>query len=262
MKQLVVAGNWKMNMDALGGAALIEALLTNFAGNSIDQRVEVILCPPFPLLGAAAKMLEGASIKLGAQNMHFEKEGAFTGEVSGSMLTSSGCSHVIVGHSERRQYFGETDGVINKKALAGLQAGLSPIICVGETLEQRESGITESVVGKQVSGVLEHFSEEELAASMIAYEPVWAIGTGRNATPEQAQEVHLFIRRLLEKLFSAPAAWRMQLLYGGSMKAGNAFELLSQPDVDGGLVGGASLDAQQFSAIVAAAGEAAAAKEH
>jgi len=215
--------------------------------------VKVVICPPFTSLETAQQLLQGSPIALGAQNMYYEDEGAFTGEVSAKMLKGVGCQYVILGHSERRQYFRETDEFINKKVKKALASGLIPIVCVGETLEEREKNITHQVVTTQVKGVLKDISADDVEKLIIAYEPVWAIGTGRNATPQQAEEVHLLIRRLISELYSSTTAERLIIQYGGSVKADNASDLLSQLDIDGALVGGACLKADSFAAIVKAA---------
>ena len=255
MRHYVIAANWKMNKDASNGSQLASQVRSEIASRTMHPHVQVVLCPPFLLMDRIKSALEGSTIALGAQNMHFENDGAFTGEISGSMLRSFGCSHVILGHSERRQYFGETDTLINKKIQKALAVGLHPIVCVGETLAERESGVTERIVNTQVRGVLENVTSDGLKNLIIAYEPVWAIGTGRNATPAQAQEVHAFIRSLVAELYSPAEAKALIIQYGGSMKAENAKELLAQPDVDGGLIGGASLVEEQFMSIVDAANE-------
>ncbi len=253
MRPYIVAGNWKMHMDPESGRALaaeISAALTTLpAGGG----VQTVLCPPFPVLAAVRDAIAGTGIGLGAQNMYPEDSGAFTGEVSPGMLTAAGCTHVILGHSERRQYFGETDAFINAKVHKALAHGLLPIVCIGETLEQRESGVTESVIDTQLRGALDGITDVDMARIVLAYEPVWAIGTGRTATPEQAQEVHVFIRTQLAALFGAATADATVIQYGGSVKADNAAELFAQPDVDGGLIGGASLKAPQFVDIIRAA---------
>lgn len=250
MREKIVAGNWKMQMDLKSGAELIQEIKTG----SDDSKVRVVLCPPFVLLDTARTLVKGTTISIGAQNVHEASQGAYTGEISPSMLVSVGCSHVIVGHSERRQYYHETDDLINRKAKAALSAGLKPIICFGETLEQRDGGQTQSVVIEQVNGVLDGFTMENLESTVLAYEPVWAIGTGRTASPAQAQEVHGSIRTLLRQSFGSVAE-RVPILYGGSVKPDNAFELFSQPDIDGGLIGGASLKADDFLKIIHAAGQ-------
>lgn len=255
MRPTIIAGNWKMNTDLASGPALIGAVKDQVLAAGYADRVGVILCPPFLLLDTARMLLKNSPIGLGAQNLHYEQDGAFTGEISATMLTSAGCTHVIVGHSERRQFFGETDAIVNRKVHQALAHGLRPIVCVGETLDQREQGMTEAVVDSQVRGVLAGVPGERLSDLIIAYEPVWAIGTGRTATPEQAQEVHARIRALVATLYDGNRAESLVIQYGGSMKPDNAAELLRQPDVDGGLIGGASLKADQFLAIVRHASE-------
>lgn len=253
MRPYVIAANWKMNKDIDSGINLVQDVRKLIEEKDPPSNVKTILCPPFILLEKTQKILAGSSIALGAQNMHFENDGAYTGEISGTMLKSVGCKHVILGHSERRTYFDETDAIINKKVHKALEVGLDPIVCVGETLDQREAGVTTVVVEAQVRSVLADVTEDNLNRIIMAYEPVWAIGTGRNAAPGQAQEVHAFIRNLIEKMYSAAAAKNFIIQYGGSMKTENAGEILAQPDVDGGLIGGASLAARQFAGIIEAA---------
>lgn len=251
MRPKVIAGNWKMNKDVHQTEELINGLK-----KALDfslTNVKVVICPPFTSLETAQQLLQGSPIALGAQNMYYEDEGAFTGEVSAKMLKGVGCQFVILGHSERRQYFRETDEFINKKVKKALASGLIPIVCVGETLEEREKNITHQVVTTQVKGVLKDISADDVEKLIIAYEPVWAIGTGRNATPQQAEEVHLLIRSLISELYSSTTAERLIIQYGGSVKADNASDLLSQLDIDGALVGGACLKADSFAAIVKAA---------
>ena len=251
MRKKVIAGNWKMNNDLHGTVGLISDLKKELNGKISEA--EVIICPPFISLETASTLLKDSVIKLGAQNMYFEESGAYTGEVSVSMLKSVGCEFVILGHSERRTIFNESDQVINKKIKTAIKFGLKPIFCIGETLEEREKGITFKVVETQVQNGLKDLSESDLSNLIIAYEPVWAIGTGRNATPQQAQEVHQFIRGLISKLYSSNFARQLVIQYGGSVKADNAKELLSQPDIDGALVGGACLKADSFIKIIDAA---------
>jgi triosephosphate isomerase len=250
LRKKLIAGNWKMNKTAADGVALVREIVTA-AGKQSD--VEVVVCPPFTALESVGKAVEGSNVKLGAQNMHFEASGAFTGEISAPMLRALFATHVILGHSERRTLFGETDELINKKLLAALKNQLRPIFCIGETLAEREAGSTLKVVQTQVERGLEGVSKELAQSVVIAYEPVWAIGTGKVATTEQAQEVHAFIRGLLTKLFTEPVAQKMRILYGGSMKPANAPELLAQKDIDGGLIGGAILEARSFVELVNAA---------
>lgn len=249
-RKKLIAGNWKMNKTPSDGASLVAELVATI-GKQSD--VEVVVCPPFTGLESAAKALDGSTLKLGAQNMHFEANGAFTGEVSAPMLRALFATHVILGHSERRSYFGETDSLINKKVAAALKNQLRPILCVGETLAEREAGSTLKVVQTQTEAALEGVSKEQAASLVIAYEPVWAIGTGKVATTEQAQEVHAFIRGLLTKLFTETVSQKIRILYGGSMKPANAPELLAQKDIDGGLIGGASLESRSFVELVKAA---------
>jgi len=249
-RKKVIAGNWKMNKTSAEGVALAQEVV---AAIGKQGAVEVVVCPPFTALEAVGRALEGSEVRLGAQNMHAEASGAFTGEVSAPMLRAIFATHVILGHSERRTLCGETDAGVNRKVLAALKHQLKPIVCVGETLAEREAGATLKVVQTQVERGLEGVSRELAPTLVIAYEPVWAIGTGKVATTEQAQEVHAFIRGLLVKLFGDAAAQRIRILYGGSMKPANAPELLAQKDIDGGLIGGASLEARSFLELVAAA---------
>jgi triosephosphate isomerase len=242
----LIAGNWKMHKTCEETEQAAAAL----AGLVKDASVEVMIAPPFTSLVTAAAALKGSAIALGGQNLHWEPKGAFTGEVSAQMLVSAGCTHVIIGHSERRQYFGETDETVNKRLGAAIQGGLIPVVCVGETEAEREAGDTFSILDKQVQKALEGFFFEPPAALIIAYEPVWAIGTGKTATSAQAQEAHEYIRGLLEKAIGKPASETVRILYGGSVKPDNAAELMAQPDIDGALVGGASLDPEVFARIV------------
>lgn len=239
-----------MNKTSADGVALVHDIVLA-VGKQSD--VEVVVCPPFTAIESVAKAVESSEVKLGAQNMHFEASGAFTGEVSAPMLRALFATHVILGHSERRTIFGETDELVNKKVLAALKNQLRPIFCVGETLAERESGATLKVVQTQVERGLAGVSKDQAAGLILAYEPVWAIGTGKVATTEQAQEVHAFIRGLLTNLFSDLVAQKVRILYGGSMKPANAPELLEQKDIDGGLIGGASLEARSFVELVNAA---------
>lgn len=249
-RKKLIAGNWKMNKTSADGVTLVADIVAA-VGKQAD--VDVVVCPPFTALESAGKALEGSNVKLGAQNMHHEASGAFTGEVSAAMLRAIFATHVILGHSERRTYFHENDEFINKKVLAALKNQLKPILCVGETLAEREAGSTLKVVQTQTERGLEGVSKEQATSLVIAYEPVWAIGTGKVATTEQAQEVHAFIRGLLVKLFGDAVAQKVRILYGGSMKPANAPELLAQKDIDGGLIGGASLEARSFVELVNAA---------
>ncbi len=250
MRKKFVAGNWKMYTTAAGAVELAAGVVRGLGG---DDRVTVAVCPPFPYLGRVAETLRGSQVLLGGQNLYPEKEGAFTGEVSPAMLLDCGCRYVILGHSERRHKLGETDAFINQKVKAALAAGLQVILCVGETLGERQANQTEAVLDRQLTGGLAGVTGAAFASSVIAYEPVWAIGTGHNATPQQAQEAHAFIRRRVADLCGADTARTLPIQYGGSVKPENAASLLGQPDVDGALVGGASLKADQFLAIVQAA---------
>jgi triosephosphate isomerase len=249
-RKKVIAGNWKMNKTASEAVTLTKDIIAQVGR---ETSVDIVLCPPFTALSAVAHVLEGQAVKLGGQNMHPEKNGAYTGEVSAEMLRTLYVTHVILGHSERRTYFGETDAFINKKVITALANELKPILCVGETLAEREAGATLAVVQRHVEGGLAGVKPEQITTVIIAYEPVWAIGTGKVATTAQAQEVHAFIRDLLTKLYGAPLAQKVRILYGGSMKPSNAAELLAEKDIDGGLIGGASLEAKSFIELVKAA---------
>ena len=248
MRKPVIAGNWKMYKtvgDSVATALALKPLVAN------ANHCEVVIAPVFTALKSVADRLEGSNIRVAAQNCAAEeKEGAFTGEVAASMVRDAGCSHVIVGHSERRQYYYETDAIVSRKTRAGLAAGLTMIVCVGETLEQRDQGNAERVVSEQLAGGLNGLTVSDLDRIIVAYEPVWAIGTGRTATPEQAQEMHAFIRRVFAERHSPGAAAGLRILYGGSVKPDNIAGLMKQPDIDGGLVGGASLNAESFAQIV------------
>ena len=245
----IIAGNWKMNNDRVAAKALIEDLKPLAAGADCG----VVICVPFTNQETAIALTEGTNIKVGAQNCHFEKSGAFTGEISADMLKELGVEYVVLGHSERRQYFGETDVTVNLRTKAALAAGLKPIVCVGEVLEQREQGVTAELVGMQTKIALQGVSAEDMANVVIAYEPVWAIGTGKTATADQAEEVCAEIRKVLAGLYGCEVADKVVVQYGGSMNAGNAEELLAKENVDGGLIGGASLKADAFAQIINAA---------
>ena len=249
MRQPLVAGNWKMNGSRAGVVELLDGIK---AGMAEVRTAEVAVCPPYVFIPETAARLQGTAVAWGGQNVSTHASGAYTGEIAASMLTDYGCKYCIVGHSERRTLYGEDDATVAEKYEVARKAGLVPIFCVGETLEEREAGTTEEVVGRQLDAVLERFGAQALAAGVIAYEPVWAIGTGRTATPEQAQDVHAFIRARIAAKDAAVAA-AVQILYGGSMKPDNAAELLAKPDIDGGLIGGASLKASDFLAICRAA---------
>ena len=243
----IVAGNWKMNKTADEAEALARGVVDAVAG---VEGVEVVVCPTFTSLDRVASVVKGSAVGLGAQNVYWEAEGAFTGEISTAMLLTCGCTHVILGHSERRQLFGETDATVNRRVKAALEAALSPIVCVGETQQERESGVTADVVKTQVTGSLDGLSAEDVAKLVIAYEPVWAIGTGLTATPEQAEEVHAQIRSVLADGFGSDVSEAVRIQYGGSVKPDNADVLFSQANIDGGLIGGAALEAESFAGVV------------
>lgn len=248
MRRKLIAGNWKMN----GSVSANASLLAEISAGGVDvAKADVLVCPPFPYLTQALDKVQGTAIAVGAQDCSVHDAGAYTSEVSAAMLRDVGCTYVILGHSERRSYHAESDQIVAAKTLQALRAGLTPIVCVGETLEQRESGATDAVVGAQLKAVLEKLDSAEIAKIVVAYEPVWAIGTGKTATPEMAQEVHAFLRQVIAS-FNAEAAATVKILYGGSMKPDNAAELLRQTDIDGGLIGGAALKANDFLAIIAA----------
>ncbi len=249
MRKKIVAGNWKMNTDAVSSKVLADIIVEGVKRQPVSA--ELILCPPFISLESICETLwsRGSKIKLGAQNMHYEDNGAFTGEISHTMLKSAGCEYVIIGHSERRRYFGETEETVNKRAVKSLQNNILPIVCIGETLAERQSDKTFDVLNTQIQGGLANISIEEAAKIIIAYEPVWAIGTGVNASPAQAEESHAFIRLELAKMFNPQTAESIPILYGGSVTAANARDLFAQKNVDGGLIGGASLNAESFLAI-------------
>jgi len=250
MRKKVIAGNWKMNKDINESQNLVSGILSGL-GN--DTKCDVIVCPPFTSLSEVYELIKNTQVKLGAQNMHYEESGAFTGEISSSMLKSVGCEYVIVGHSERRTIFGENDEMINKKIIKAVESELKVIFCIGESLEQREEGITNEVVKKQIVNGLVNLASDDLSNIIIAYEPIWAIGTGKTASPEQAQEVHSFIRGLIEQIYSKESSEDLVIQYGGSVKPENAATLLIQQDIDGALVGGACLKADSFLSIIASA---------
>src|SRR5436305_5284319 len=252
MRKKIVAANWKMNMTQAESARFVESLLLRDVGEITD--VEVVIIPPFTAIAKVSEALGKAhNIKVGAQNMYWEKSGAFTGEISAPLLRDLFVQYVVLGHSERRTLFGETDEIVNRKVRAAHEGKLRPIVCVGETLDQRDKGSVEKILSTQLRGSLAGLSRNELQETVIAYEPVWAIGTGRNATSAQAQEAHAFIRRTLGKMATNETAERARIQYGGSVKPENARELMSQADIDGALVGGASLDPRSFAQIVKAA---------
>ena len=248
-RKAVIAGNWKMNKTATEAKVLISELIPAVK----DATCDVVICTPYTTLVTAVEMTKGTNIKVGAENVHYEKSGAFTGEISADMLLDLGVEYVVIGHSERRQYFGETDQTVNKRTVAALNAGLKVILCVGESLQQREEGVTEELVRMQTKIALRNVTAEQMANVIIAYEPVWAIGTGKTATSDQAQEVCAQIRKVVGELYGEAVAKATTIQYGGSMNAKNAEELVAKPDVDGGLIGGASLKAADFAVIVSAA---------
>lgn len=247
MRRPVIAGNWKMFKTSQEARDLVTAIVPLVKHNS---EVDIVVAPVFTVLGAVKPLLEGTPVKLSAQDCFWEEEGAFTGEISPKLLIDAGCTHVIIGHSERRQYFSETNETINKKLKAALSAGLIPLFCLGETLEQRENGSTFDLIRQQLNEGLAGITSDALRAVVIAYEPVWAIGTGKTASDEQAQEVHSFVRKYLFDTYGKDIADSIRILYGGSVKPDNVRGLMSQPDIDGALVGGASLKADSFAAIV------------
>ena len=253
MRVPIVFGNWKMNLDRTAISSLAKEIVTGLHHDCTV--VDVGICPPFPYLERTAAILEGSNVYLGAQNGHWAESGAYTGEVSMSMLVDAGCRFVIIGHSERRQYFGETDEIVSRKINSALNAGLRVILCVGETEEQRDQGITKKIIAGQLTGALAGKAESDMPDMVIAYEPIWAIGTGRTATTDQAQEVHAFIREWLSKEFGTTTAESVRIQYGGSVKPNNMAALISMPDIDGALVGGASLKSDSFLEIVSHAAD-------
>ena len=250
-RRILIAGNWKMNKTSKEGAALVAEIAAGLPSGNLP---EILVCPPYLTIPAVVEAAKGTALEVGAENVHWAASGAFTGEVSAAMLLDAGVTHVIIGHSERRQYFGETDETVNQRTKAALAAGLTVVVCVGETLAEREAGTTAAVIDRQTRKALEGVSD--VAKVVIAYEPVWAIGTGKTATPDMAQEVHAQIRAILADLYGAETAETVRILYGGSMKPANAPELLAKKDIDGGLIGGASLKAPDFLALVAAGANA------
>lgn len=248
MRRYLIAGNWKMNLTRQDSLALVRGIVSN---SQMGEHVELAVCPPSVYLDAVSGVVADTDVSLGAQNMYHEPSGAFTGEISAAMLMDLGCKYVILGHSERRHILGETDAMVNQKAFAALEAGLQPIVCVGETLQQRESGSTGEVIRQQFEGSLAGIGAEQITRLVIAYEPVWAIGTGEVATPEQAEAVHADLRTLLENRYNAEIAAAVRIQYGGSVKPSNADQLLSQTNIDGALVGGASLEVDTFLGIAA-----------
>ena len=249
-RRILIAGNWKMNKTSAEGAALVKEIAAGLPAGNLP---EILVCPPYLTIPAVVAAAKGSALEVGAENVHWAASGAYTGEVSTAMLLDAGVTHVIVGHSERRQYFGETDETVNKRARAAIAAGLTAIVCIGETLEEREAGKLNEVIERQMKVGLAGVTAADCAKLVIAYEPVWAIGTGKTATPDQAQEVHALIRATLAGLVGAETAETVRIQYGGSMKPSNAAELLAKKDIDGGLIGGAALKAADFAGIVAAA---------
>jgi len=247
VRRPIIAGNWKMHKTIQESVELVSTLKRNLLG---VHHCEIVVCPPFTSLIVVKEVIDGTNIVLGAQNMFWEKKGAYTGEISPEMLVSVGCKYVIIGHSERRQYFHETDETVNKKMLSAFASGLIPIVCVGETLQEREKNITFQVIEKQVKIGLANIPSNKVESLVIAYEPVWAIGTGKTATPEQAEEVQAYIRAIYSEMYGSIPAENIRILYGGSIKPENISELMKQKNIDGGLVGGASLDADSFTKIV------------
>jgi len=249
MRRILIAGNWKMNKTPTQAQQLADELKSALVDMN---QADLLVCPPYVALDRVRGVLAGSNVQVGAQDLHWEDQGAFTGKVSAEMLRDIGVTHAIIGHSEQRQYFHESDETVNKKVHKALTSNLIPIICVGETLEEREGGQLETVVKRQTEGAFQGVSQGDAAKCVVAYEPVWAIGTGKTATPDQAQDMHKFIRGLLGDLYGTELAEKVQILYGGSMKPDNAGDLLSRPDIDGGLIGGASLKAGDFTAIAQA----------
>ena len=246
-RKVIIAGNWKMNKAAAAGKELVEALKPLVADVT---EAENVVCPTYTTLNAVVAAAAGSNIKVGAQNVHWAENGAFTGEISAEMLVSSGVEYVIIGHSERRQYFGETDATVNARMKAALKAGLKVIVCVGETLEEREGNKTNEVLGRQIKEGFADIAAADMANIIVAYEPVWAIGTGKTATPEMAEETHKFIRETVSAIFGGDVAGALRIQYGGSMKPENARELVAQADIDGGLIGGAALKADSFAKLI------------
>lgn len=246
MRKPLMAGNWKMNKTVAEAVSVVKALKSSIADVT---DVEVLICPTFTALYAVNNEVKGSNINIGAQNLFWEPKGAFTGEISPTMVKDTGCSYVLIGHSERRQYFNETDETVNKKTKAALVAGLIPVICIGETLKEREQNITFKVIEKQIKEGLAGLTPQQAETIVIAYEPVWAIGTGKTATPDQAQEVHAFTRNVYSQMYG-DASQKVRILYGGSVNPTNVSDLMNQPDIDGGLVGGASLEAESFTKLV------------
>jgi triosephosphate isomerase len=249
-RKVIIAGNWKMNKNAAEGVALVEDLKKICGGCGCCCEADIVVCPPFTTIGAVVEAAKNTNIKVGAQNIHWADNGAFTGEISGDMLKTAGVEYVIIGHSERRQYFGETDATVNARLKAALKYDLIPIVCVGELLDERENGKTEAVLSTQIRGGFDGITAAEMEKIVVAYEPVWAIGTGKTATPEIAEAAHAHIRKEIADMFGCEVAEKVRIQYGGSMKASNARELVAQKDIDGGLIGGAALKAEDFSQLI------------
>ncbi|OGS22469.1 MAG: triose-phosphate isomerase [Elusimicrobia bacterium RIFOXYA2_FULL_39_19] len=247
MRKPIMAGNWKMHKTIAESVDFVSKVKSNV---SDVKDCEIVVCPVFTALKSVADAAKGTNVCIGAQNMHWEEKGAFTGEISPKMLLDAGCKYVIIGHSERRQYFGETNETVNKKMLSAFKHGLVPIVCIGETLAEREKNITFDVVGKQVKEGLAGLTGNQSSEVVIAYEPVWAIGTGKTASPAQAQEVHEFVRKTFTEMYGKDAAAKVRILYGGSVKPDNVSELMKQPDIDGGLVGGAALEVDSYTKLI------------
>jgi len=252
MKKKLIAGNWKMNLDLKSSKSLAEAILGVVTKKELNA-ADVLICPAFVALDTCGRVVKDTGISLGAQNMSDKDDGAYTGEISSSMLLSAGCEYVIIGHSERRKYYSETNQIVNSKVVKALESGLKPIMCVGETLQEREDDIYEAIVGKQITEGLNNLKAEHMANVTIAYEPVWAIGTGVNATPEQASDMHKFIGNVVSDMFGDAVVENLRIIYGGSVNAKNAGEILHATGIDGALVGGASLKADDFKTIISAA---------
>lgn len=250
MRKPIIAGNWKMHKTGTEAKALAEGIVQKVQKVQKDEKVQIVLCPPFTALGSVAEAIKGSNVELGAQNCHYEDKGAFTGEIAISFLSDAGCKYVIIGHSERRQYFNEDDALINKKVKKVLSSGLIPIFCIGETLQERQKEQTFDVLKRQVLHGLQEVSLSDPLKMVVAYEPVWAIGTGMTASKEQAQEAHRYIRDLLAGLWGSEIAEQIRIQYGGSVKPDNIAELMAQDDIDGALVGGASLEADSFGRII------------
>jgi triosephosphate isomerase len=247
LREKIIAGNWKMYKTIPEAVDLVKKLKGNLNG-IVDRKI--VVCPTYTALSSVGNIIKGTNITMGAQNLYWEAKGAYTGEISPGMLVDAGCKYVIIGHSERRQYFSETDETVNKKMISAYRCGLIPIACIGETLDEREKNVTFQIIEKQMKAGLNGLTDQQAKELVIAYEPIWAIGTGKTATPEQAQEVHTYIRKLYAEMYGKKSSDEVRILYGGSVKPNNCSQLMKQPDIDGGLVGGAALDADSFTSIV------------